>query len=99
MKRARDAGMRYFVITSKHHDGFAMYRSQVSKFNIGGRHAVRSRRHRGDRRGLPRDRVRLGLYYSQDVDWSDPDGGGEKNEEGRRVWGAEELAQQLGLAG
>ena len=27
MKRACDAGMRYFVFTSKHHDGFAMYRS------------------------------------------------------------------------
>jgi len=34
MKRARDAGMRYFVITSKHHDGFAMYRSRVSKYNV-----------------------------------------------------------------
>ena len=34
MKRARDAGMKYFVITSKHHDGFAMYHSRVSKYNI-----------------------------------------------------------------
>ena len=34
MKRARDAGMKYFVITSKHHDGFAMYRSRVSKYNV-----------------------------------------------------------------
>ena len=34
MKRARDAGMKYFVITSKHHDGFAMYRSKASKYNV-----------------------------------------------------------------
>ena len=32
--RARDAGMGYFVITSKHHDGFAMYRSKVSRYNV-----------------------------------------------------------------
>jgi len=31
---ARDAGMKYIVITSKHHDGFAMYDSQVSKYDI-----------------------------------------------------------------
>ena len=31
---ARDAGMKYLVFTSKHHDGFAMYRSRVSKFNV-----------------------------------------------------------------
>jgi len=33
-KLARDAGMKYIVITSKHHDGFAMYHSKVNKFNI-----------------------------------------------------------------
>ena len=31
---ARDAGMRYIVFTSKHHDGFAMFRSKVSRFNV-----------------------------------------------------------------
>src|SRR5215831_10325911 len=31
---AQDAGMKYIVITSKHHDGFAMYRSAVSKYNV-----------------------------------------------------------------
>src|SRR5580704_7672606 len=34
VKMAEDAGMKYIVITSKHHDGFAMYHSQVSKYNI-----------------------------------------------------------------
>ena len=33
-KLAKDAGMKYIVITSKHHDGFAMYHSKVNKFNI-----------------------------------------------------------------
>ena len=31
---ARDAGMRYIVITAKHHDGFAMFRSPASRYNL-----------------------------------------------------------------
>jgi len=31
---AQDAGMKYIVITSKHHDGFAMFASKVSRYNI-----------------------------------------------------------------
>jgi alpha-L-fucosidase len=31
---AKDAGMKYIVITSKHHDGFAMYDSKVSNYDI-----------------------------------------------------------------
>src|ERR1700736_4833726 len=31
---AQDAGMKYIVITSKHHDGFAMFRSKVSSYNV-----------------------------------------------------------------
>ena len=73
---ARDAGMKYIVFTSKHHDGFAMYRSKVSPFNIVdatpfkrdvvGELAEACRKH-----GL-----KLGLYYSQDLDWHERGGGG-----------------------
>src|SRR5262245_46007017 len=31
---AQDAGMKYIVITSKHHDGFALFKSSVSKYNV-----------------------------------------------------------------
>ena len=34
VKTAKDAGMRYLIITAKHHDGFAMYDSTVSDFNV-----------------------------------------------------------------
>src|SRR6187397_3604471 len=34
VKMAKDAGMKYIVITSKHHDGFAMFKSNASKWNI-----------------------------------------------------------------
>ena len=30
----KDAGMKYIVVTSKHHDGFVMFHSRDSKFNI-----------------------------------------------------------------
>jgi alpha-L-fucosidase len=33
-KLAKDAGMKYIIITSKHHDGFAMYDSKACDFNI-----------------------------------------------------------------
>src|ERR1700735_3992663 len=42
VKIARDAGMKYIVITSKHHDGFAMFPSQASPWNI---HDATSWRH------------------------------------------------------
>ena len=73
---AVDAGMKYMVITSKHHDGFAMYHSKVSKLNIVdatpfkrdviGELAEACRKHG----------IKFGLYYSQDLDWSEPNGGG-----------------------
>ena len=31
---AKDAGMKYIVITAKHHDGFAMFKSEASNYNI-----------------------------------------------------------------
>ncbi|MCG8308970.1 MAG: alpha-L-fucosidase, partial [Cytophagales bacterium] len=34
IKTARDAGMKYFVITTKHHDGFAMFNSPSSDYDI-----------------------------------------------------------------
>ncbi|MBO7720812.1 MAG: alpha-L-fucosidase [Kiritimatiellae bacterium] len=91
MKRARDAGMKYFVITSKHHDGFALYRSRVSKYNV-----VDATPFKRDVIGEVAEAcratgIKLGLYYSQDVDWSDPDGGGRlvfgNWPYGRRAWG------------
>ncbi len=91
MRRARDAGMKYFVFTSKHHDGFAMYRSKVSKYNVVDatpfkRDVVEELAEACRAAGL-----RFGLYYSQDLDWDEPDGGGLKNEEGARRWGGRDV--------
>ncbi|MBO4931385.1 MAG: alpha-L-fucosidase [Clostridia bacterium] len=73
---AIDAGMKYMVFTSKHHDGFAMYKSDVSKYNIVdatpfGRDVTAELAEACYKKGL-----KFGLYYSQDLDWSHPHGGG-----------------------
>ena len=34
IRLAKDAGMEYFVFTAKHHDGFAMFRSEADRFNV-----------------------------------------------------------------
>ena len=73
---AVDAGMKYMVFTSKHHDGFAMYKSEVSSYNIVdatpfGRDVTAELAEACYKHGL-----KFGLYYSQDLDWSHPHGGG-----------------------
>ena len=73
---AQDAGMKYMIVTAKHHEGFAMYRSLVDPFNVVdatpfGRDVIGELASACARRGM-----RLGLYYSQELDWSDPNGGG-----------------------
>lgn len=73
---AKDAGMKYMVFTSKHHDGFAMYKSEVSSYNIVdatpfGRDVTAELAEACYKKGL-----KFGLYYSQDLDWSHPHGGG-----------------------
>jgi alpha-L-fucosidase len=73
---AQDAGMKYIVITSKHHDGFAMFGSKVSKYNI-----VDATPYKRDVLKLLADactkrNMRLGFYYSQAQDWHEPGGAG-----------------------
>lgn len=79
VKLALEAGMQYMVFTSKHHDGFAMFKSEVSDYNIVdatpfGRDVVAELAEACYKHGL-----KFGLYYSQDLDWSHPHGGGYKS--------------------
>jgi alpha-L-fucosidase len=76
VRLASEAGVKYIVITAKHHDGFAMYRSAVSGFNIAdgtsfGRDPLRELAEACARHGM-----RLGFYYSQAQDWHEPGGAG-----------------------
>lgn len=76
VKLAKDAGMRYIVITSKHHDGFALFKSAVSKYNV-----VDATPFKRDIIGelaaaCRKYGMRLGFYYSQSQDWHEADGAG-----------------------
>ena len=73
---AKDAGMEYFVFTSKHHDGFAMFHSKADPFNVVDatpfkRDVVEELANACAKHGL-----KFGLYYSQELDWHHPHGGG-----------------------
>lgn len=72
VRMARDAGMTYVVFTTKHHEGFSMYHSAVSKYNCVDsspfkRDPLRELRCACDKYGLT-----LCIYYSQAQDWDDP---------------------------
>jgi alpha-L-fucosidase len=71
---AQDAGMKYVILTAKHHDGFAMFGSKADKFNIVNatpfqRDPVKELAAACAKRGL-----KFGVYYSQAQDWSAPGG-------------------------
>ncbi|HWA25019.1 MAG TPA: alpha-L-fucosidase [Lacunisphaera sp.] len=73
---AQDAGMKYVVITSKHHDGFALFKSAASPFNVVDatpfkRDIVKELAAACAKRGL-----RFGVYYSQSQDWHERGGAG-----------------------
>jgi alpha-L-fucosidase len=76
VKLAQDAGMKYMVITSKHHDGFAMFKSAASPYNVADatpykRDILKQLADACAKRGM-----RLGFYYSQSQDWHEPAGAG-----------------------
>ena len=76
VKLAKAAGQRYIVLTSKHHDGFCMYGTAETDYNIVdgtpyGRDILKDLAEACAREG-----IKLGLYYSQTQDWHHPDGFG-----------------------
>lgn len=70
---AKDAGMKYIVITTKHHDGFAMFDSPSSPYDIVeasafGRDPIKELADACAKNGL-----KFCVYYSLGRDWEDPD--------------------------
>ena len=75
-KLAKEAGMKYIIITSKHHDGFAMYHSACNPFNIVdatpfGRDPMKELAAACKAEGLG-----FGFYYSHNQDWTTTGGSG-----------------------
>ncbi len=71
---AKSAGMKYIVITAKHHDGFAMFDSKVDPFNIVAATPFKRDPLRELAEECRKQGVKLGFYYSQSQDWTAPGG-------------------------
>ena len=69
---AKAAGMRYITITSRHHDGFAMFDSKVSDWNIVARTPYKKDPLKMLADECHRQGIKLFFYYSQ-LDWHNPD--------------------------
>lgn len=82
---AKNAGARYIVFTSKHHDGFAMFDSDASDFNIVDYTPFKRDIVDELAKACRKHGVKLGLYYSQSQDWCNP-GGNEARKEMKEGW-------------
>lgn len=71
---AKDAGMKYIVITAKHHDGFAMYHSHCSPYNIVDATPYAHDPMKDLAEACQKQGIKLCFYYSHYQDWDDPDG-------------------------
>ncbi|MFD1001448.1 alpha-L-fucosidase [Ohtaekwangia kribbensis] len=74
VRMAKDAGMKYIVITSKHHDGFALFDSKVTTWDMVdatpyGKDLIKPLADACRKHG-----IKLGLYYSHAQDWVNPGG-------------------------
>ncbi len=74
VRLAKEAGMKYIVITSKHHDGFALFDSKATDWNIVdatpyGKDLLKPLAAACEKHG-----IKLGFYYSQAQDWNHPGG-------------------------
>jgi len=73
---AKAAGQKYMVITAKHHDGFCLFQSDQTDYNMAdgtpfGRDVIKELAEECARQG-----VRFCFYYSQTQDWHHPNGWG-----------------------
>lgn len=73
VKMAKDAGMKYMVLTTKHHDGFAMYNSPSNDYNIVKKTPFKRDPVKELSEACKKQGVKLCFYYSLGRDWQDPD--------------------------
>jgi len=70
---AQDTGMRHIMITAKHHDGFAMFKSEASPYNIVDASPFKRDPMKELAEACKAKGLRLGFYYSQSQDWHERD--------------------------
>lgn len=74
VKIAKCAGMKYIVITAKHHDGFAMFHTHVDHYNIYDATPWHHDPLAKLAAACRKQHIRLGFYYSEAQDWHHPGG-------------------------
>jgi alpha-L-fucosidase len=70
VRLAKAAGMKYIVITSKHHDGFALFDSKVNDWDIAGATPYKKDLLKPLAEACRKQGLKLGFYYSQAQDWN-----------------------------
>ncbi|WP_438480510.1 alpha-L-fucosidase [Oleiharenicola lentus] len=100
VRSARDAGMGYFVITAKHHDGFAMWPSKVNAYNLTDATPFKRDPMAELREACKKYGLKFGFYYSHAFDWGEKDGPGNdwdyQNPGGDKLLGGREWWQSSG---
>ena len=71
VKLAKEAGMKYIVAMPKHHDGFAMYHSNVTDYNIYDLTPFKRDPIEEIYKACQKYGIRMGIYYSHSIDWMD----------------------------
>jgi alpha-L-fucosidase len=74
VRMAKDAGMKYIVITSKHHDGFALFDSKVTNWDVVDATPYKKDLLKPLVAACKKQGIKIGFYYSQAQDWNHPGG-------------------------
>ena len=74
VKMAKDAGMKYIVITAKHHDGFALFDSRATNWDMVDATPYKKDLLKPLAEACRRHGIKLGFYYSHAQDWTHPGG-------------------------
>lgn len=73
---AKQAGMKYMVITAKHHDGFSMFNSKANPYNVVNATPFKRDVLKELAKACQEQGIKFGFYYSQAQDWHHPGGMG-----------------------
>lgn len=76
VQQAQAAGMKYLIVTAKHHDGFAMYDSKVGNFTITAQSPFKRDPMAELAAACRKAGLKFGFYYSHAFDWEHPDAPG-----------------------
>ena len=99
VKLAKAAGQKYMVITSKHHDGFAMFGSKASTYNIVDATPFKRDVLKELAEACRKHGMKLGFYYSQAQDWFHPGGAvsGNKDWDSSHVGSMDKYIDEIAL--